>query len=76
MYNLQAHALGDNRMLIRELAAYAEVRAAEIGAENVFDFSVGNPSIPTPVEVQQAMLDILQNNDSLQVHGYAPGAAV
>jgi len=76
MYNLQAHALGDNRMLIRELAAYAEVRAAEIGAENVFDFSVGNPSIPTPVEVQQAMLDILQNNDSLQVHGYtaAPGA--
>ena len=40
------------------------------GAENVFDFSIGNPNVPAPAEVKEAVLDILSQEDSLQVHGY------
>ena len=41
-------ALGTQRSVIRELFEYGKLRAAEIGAENVFDFSIGNPSVPSP----------------------------
>lgn len=70
MYNKQAYALGTNRSCIRELFEYARERAALVGAENVYDYSLGNPSIPAPGEVKQAILDILEDTDSLQIHGY------
>lgn len=63
-------ALGTARSAIRELFEYGKKRAAEVGAENVFDFSIGNPSVPAPPEVNQVAVDLLQNNDSVILHGY------
>lgn len=70
MYNPSAYALGANRSCIRELFEYGRARAAVVGPENVFDFSLGNPSIPSPTEVNEAVRQILADTDPLQVHGY------
>ena len=70
MYNEQAFALGANRSCIRELFEYGQARAAVVGRENVFDYSLGNPSIPSPPEVNDAIRAILSDTDSLAVHGY------
>ena len=70
MYNPSAYALGANRSCIRELFEYGRARAAVVGPENVFDFSLGNPSIPAPPEVNEAVRQILADTDPLQVHGY------
>ena len=70
MYNASAYALGANRSCIRELFEYGRARAAVVGPENVFDFSLGNPSIPSPTEVNEAVRQILADTDPLQVHGY------
>ena len=70
MYNENAHILGTNRSCIRELFEYGRQRAAVVGKENVFDYSLGNPSIPAPRAVDQAIRDILSDTDSLQIHGY------
>ena len=74
MINEQCVALGTNRSVIRDLFDYGNMRAAIVGRENVFDFSIGNPSEPVPEAVNQAFREILQE-DSLAVHGYtsAPG---
>ncbi len=70
MINQEALALGSNRSSIRELFEYGKARAAIVGAENVYDYSLGNPSIPAPVEVNEAICRILAEEDPLQVHGY------
>ena len=70
MINQQAYALGSNRSCIRELFEYGCQRAAVIGRENVFDYSLGNPSIPSPPEVDAAIRAILSDTDSLAIHGY------
>ena len=70
MINPASLALGTKRNTIMELADYGRSRAAIIGKENVFDFSIGNPSIPAPELVQSTLLDILQNMDPIAVHGY------
>lgn len=70
MYNASAYALGANRSCIRELFEYGRARAAIVGPENVFDFSLGNPSIPAPPQVNEAVREILADTDPLQVHGY------
>ena len=70
MYNASAYALGANRSCIRELFEYGRARAAVVGPENVFDFSLGNPSIPSPPQVNEAVRQILADTDPLQVHGY------
>lgn len=70
MINEKAYALGAQRSVIRELFEYGKQRAAIVGADNVFDYSLGNPSIPSPKEVNDAIRDILQDTDPLQVHGY------
>ena len=70
MYNPSAYALGANRSCIRELFEYGRARAAVVGPENVFDFSLGNPSIPAPPEVNEAVRQILADTAPLQVHGY------
>ena len=61
MYNPQAYALGANRSCIRELFEYGRQRAAVVGAENVFDYSLGNPSIPSPAEVNETIRQILED---------------
>lgn len=70
MYNQKAYALGANRSCIRDLFEYGCQRAAIVGRENVYDYSLGNPSIPSPPEVNQAIRDVLAEMDSLAVHGY------
>ena len=70
MYNASAYALGANRSCIRDLFEYGRARAAVVGPENVFDFSLGNPSIPAPPQVNEAVREILADTDPLQVHGY------
>lgn len=70
MYNETAYALGANRSCIRELFEYGRQRAAIVGAENVFDYSLGNPSIPSPPEVDETIRQILADTDTLLVHGY------
>ena len=70
MFNQTAYELGSNRSCIRELFEYGRKRAAIVGAENVYDYSLGNPSIPAPAAVEQAIRDILTDTDSLAVHGY------
>ena len=70
MINEKAYALGENRSVIRDLFAYGQKRSAEIGAENVFDYTLGNPSIPSPPEVGQAIQAILQDTDSVAIHSY------
>ena len=68
-------ALGTTRSCIRELFEYGLQQAAVVGKENVFDYSLGNPSIPSPKEVNEAICQIVEEQSSLDVHGYtsAPG---
>ncbi len=68
--NKRAVALGERRSVIREIFEYANIRRAEIGADNVFDFSLGNPSIPAPQSVEDAIVDLTQNTDAVALHGY------
>ena len=70
MYNETAYTLGANRSCIRDLFEYGRLRAAIVGEENVFDYSLGNPSIPAPAAVNQTIRQILEDTDSLHVHGY------
>ena len=75
MINQQMHQLGAVRSGIRDLFEYGLRQAALVGKENVFDYSLGNPSIPAPKEVNESIVDIVTNENTLQVHGYtsAPG---
>ncbi len=70
MINPQALALGTNRSCIRDLFEYGRSRAAVVGEEKVYDFSLGNPSIPSPAQVDQTIRELLDSVDSLQLHGY------
>ena len=70
MINEIAYALGANRSCIRDLFEYGRRRAAVVGEENIYDYSLGNPSIPAPVAVDQTIREVLADTPSLQVHGY------
>lgn len=70
MINREMEALGKKPSVIREIFEYSNRRKAQIGAENVFDFSLGNPSIPAPAAVNEAIKNIVSNGDSVVVHGY------
>ena len=70
MVNETTYALGANRSCIRDLFEYGRARAAVVGDENVFDYSLGNPSVPCPTEVNQTICQVLAELDPLQVHGY------
>lgn len=70
MYTESLVKLGKVRSEIREIFEYGNKRKAEIGAENVFDFSIGNPSVPAPKSVDDAIIDLVENFDSVALHGY------
>lgn len=70
MINEKMAALGKKRSVIREIFEYAKVRKAQIGAENVFDFSIGNPSVPTPNKVTETMERLIREKDPVALHGY------
>ena len=69
-YNQKMFGLGSKRSIIREIFEYSKTRAAEIGAENVFDFSLGNPSVPAPTEVNDTINELLSTQNSVLLHGY------
>lgn len=69
-YNEKSYALGSKRSIIREIFEYSKVRAAEIGADKVYDFSLGNPSVEPPKEVAETIKDLLLNENATALHGY------
>ena len=62
----------DAKSVIRQLSEKATKRAQIIGAENVFDYSLGNPSVPAPAEFKQALLDLIEKENPMTLHGYSP----
>ena len=71
----RALGYGRQRSAIRELFEYGRIKAGEIGPEKVFDFSIGNPSVPPPPPVHEAFFRLLGEEDPISLHGYtsAPG---
>ncbi len=70
MINEKMRLLGAKRSVIRELFEYGKQRKAEIGEENVFDFSLGNPSVPAPPELNENLIKLLNTDSSLSLHAY------
>lgn len=64
------------KSVIREIFEYGMARAGIVGAENVYDFSIGNPSVPAPDSVDQAIYDIMKEQNPVERHGYAPNAGI
>ena len=75
MVSEEMYTLGTKKSTIRTIFEFGQKRAAEVGAENVFDFSLGNPNVPAPDFIRDAAVDILRHDDPPAVHGYtiAPG---
>ena len=69
-------AWGRSKNCIRALAAYGAERKAAIGADNIFDFSLGNPSVPAPPQVDEAIRELLNGSVSTELHGYTPAAGL
>jgi len=69
-YNQKMFGLGNKRSIIREIFEYSKTRAKEIGADKVFDFSLGNPSVPAPKEVNETIEKLLKTENSVLLHGY------
>ncbi len=74
MVNQEYKALGNSPNVIRELFMYGLERKKKLGEEHVFDFTLGNPSIPAPEEVKTGIKTILDTQEPLKVHGYSPSA--
>lgn len=70
MINEKMRQLGAKRSVIRELFEYGKKRKAEIGEENVYDFSLGNPSVPAPTEVSEALSELIEKENPVLLHGY------
>lgn len=64
------------KSVIREIFAYGSERAKEIGYENVFDYSLGNPSVPTPKEFADKVVELLTKEDPMAIHGYSPSLGI
>lgn len=70
MFNDKMRELGSLPSIIRELSSEAELKKKELGKDKVFDFTIGNPSINPPKEVKDALIDLIQNEDSISLHSY------
>lgn len=64
------------KSVIRQLSEFAAQRGAEIGYENVFDYSLGNPSVPVPKEFTDRMIHMLATRSSSELHGYSPSLGI
>ena len=76
MINEEYKAMLGGKSVIRELSEYATSRGAEIGYQNVFDYSLGNPSVPAPKSFADAMIDLYENGDPVAIHGYSPSLGI
>jgi len=68
--NEKMFALGSKRSIIREIFEYSKKRASEIGAENVFDFSIGNPSVEPPKAIKDTLIRLIETANPTLLHGY------
>ncbi len=64
------------KSVIRELSEFATARGQEIGYENVFDYSLGNPSVPVPKAFTDRMIQMLATRDPMELHGYSPSLGI
>ena len=74
MVNQTFYELGTAPSVIRQLFAYGLEQAKIVGKENVFDYSIGNPSIPAPKKVNESIHKVVNETDSIQLHGYSMAA--
>lgn len=66
----------NQKSVIREISAYANKRGQEIGYDNVFDYSLGNPSVPAPEKFKEVAVKMLEEKDPLSLHGYSEGHGI
>ena len=76
MINEQYKRMLEGKSVIRQLSEFATERGKEIGYENVFDYSLGNPSVPVPGEFTETMIKLLKTKDSMELHGYRPSLGI
>ena len=76
MLSKEVVELSKQHSVIRDIFEYGMKRAKEVGAENVFDFSIGNPSVPAPKEIDKTALRLLKTSDPVDIHGYTSNAGV
>ena len=69
-------AMLSGKSVIRELSEYATMRGKEIGYQNVFDFSLGNPSVPVPKAYNDKLIELIQTRSAMEVHGYSPSLGI
>lgn len=74
MVNKKMMSLGKQGSAIIELFEYGKNRKKLIGEDNVFDFSIGNPSVPVPNQVSETLISLLKNKNSIDLHGYTSSA--
>ena len=74
MVNQEYYTLGTAPSVIRQLFAYGLEQAAKVGADKVYDYSLGNPSIPAPKKVNESIKKIVDEMDSIKLHGYSMAA--
>jgi aspartate aminotransferase len=68
--NEKMMGLGSKSSVIRELFEYGKKRKAEIGDDKVFDYSIGNPSVPAPAKVNETLARLITETDPVKLHGY------
>lgn len=76
MVNEQYKKMLEGKSVIRQLSEFAAARGSEIGYENVFDYSLGNPSVPVPEQFTEVMMDLLRSKTSMELHGYSPSLGI
>lgn len=76
MISEEYKAMLGGKSVIRELSEYATRRGSDIGYENVFDYSLGNPSVPAPQSFTDAMVDLYEHGDPVTIHGYSPSLGI
>lgn len=74
MASQEMYRLGSQSSVIRELFTYGQEQAKIVGKDNVFDFSIGNPTVPAPACIKEAIEDILATRESAAIHGYTAAA--
>lgn len=76
MINEQYKKMLEGKSVIRQLSEFATARGKEIGYENVFDYSLGNPSVPVPEKFTETMIELLKTKSSMELHGYSPSLGI
>lgn len=76
MINEQYKKMLEGKSVIRQLSEFATARGKEIGYENVFDYSLGNPSVPVPEKFTEVMINLLETKSTMELHGYSPSLGI